>query len=196
MEDYHTCSDRELLSFLFEDDHYAYMEIYKRFSKGLYIKAIQKIGDKDESKDLLQEVFMALWQNRFSLTTDTPLGGYLYATLRYMVIKRIAHQKIQTNYLDSLSELSLVDNVSTDNLVRESELKQAIEKEVSLLPEKMQKVFRMSRERHLSHKEIAVKLGLSESTVKKHVNNALKSLRVKLGIFGTLIGLALVHFFF
>lgn len=193
---YHTCSDRELVIFLLESNHYAYMEMYNRYSKGLYIKALQKVGDKDESKDLLQEVFIALWQNRFSLTIETSLGGYLYATLRYMIIKRIAHEKVRASYLESLSELSLIDKVSTDSLVRENELKQAIEKEISLLPDKMQKVFRLSRERHLSHKEIALQLGLSESTVKKHVNNALKSLRVKLGAFAILIGLTFFHIFF
>ncbi|WP_133584601.1 RNA polymerase sigma-70 factor [Sphingobacterium yanglingense] len=182
--------------FLLESDHNAYMEIYNRYSKGLYMKTLQKVGDKDESKDLLQEVFTALWQNRFSLTIDTPLGGYLYATLRYMIIKRIAHENVRANYLSSLSQLSLIDDVLTDGLVRERELKQVIEKEISLLPDKMQKVFRMSRERHLSHKEIAFQLGLSESTVKKHINNALKSLRVKLGAFSILIGLTLTHLFF
>jgi RNA polymerase sigma-70 factor (ECF subfamily) len=79
------------------------------------------------------------------------------------------------------------DNTTADYLVREKELGQLIENEIVRLPEKMQEVFRMSRQSHLSHKEIAQGLGLSETTVKKHVNNALKVLRPK---FGTLLSLA------
>lgn len=176
-------TDRELVKLLIEkDDHFAFMEIYNRYTKKLYYTGRKKIDKQDDIKDLIQEVFMAVWQNRHALSVDTPLGGYLFATMRYIIIKRIAHKKVQKTYLDSLDPDTLLYHTSsTDTLTRENELKKMIETEISSLPEKMQKVFRMSREDHLSHKEIASELGLSEATVKKHVNNALKSLRLRLG---------------
>lgn len=180
---YQTLTDRQLVQQLIEsDDHHAFMEIYSRYAKKLHHTGSKKIDERDDIKDLIQEVFMALWNNRHSITVDTPLGGYLFATMRYIIIKRITHKKVQSSYLDSLDPISLRQyNTSTDSLVRENELKHLIENEISSLPEKMQLVFRMSREDHLSHKEIASELGLSEATVKKHVNNALKSLRVRFG---------------
>ncbi|MFX1708267.1 sigma-70 family RNA polymerase sigma factor [Chitinophaga sp. CC14] len=194
--DYQTYCDKDLVGLLLEDDHLAYLEIYNRHAKGLYIKGSKKLDNNDEAKDLLQDVFVALWQNRYSLTVDTPLAGYLYATLRYMVIKRIVHKKVQTTYLDSLKFSTPIKSSSADYLARENELKRIIESEISSLPEKMQEVFRMSREHHLSHKEIAMQLGLSEATVKKHVNNALKSLRVKLGPLLILSSICLTEHFF
>ncbi|MEH6307549.1 RNA polymerase sigma-70 factor [Olivibacter sp. CPCC 100613] len=186
---YKSYDDRELLQFMLCEDYAAYLEIYERYSRPLYMHACKKLNDRDEIKDLLQEVFAALWQNRASLSPASPLAAYLYATLRYRIIKLIAHKKVESLYFESLAVSNAHDNTTPDYLVREKEISQLIENEIIQLPEKMQEVFRMSRESHLSHKEIAQELGLSESTVKKHVNNALKVLRPK---FGTL--LSLVYF--
>jgi RNA polymerase sigma-70 factor (ECF subfamily) len=172
---------------MLSDDYKAYIEVYERYSQQLYRQACKKLSDRDQIKDLLQEVFAALWQNRSSLTPESPLAGYLYATLRYRIIKLIAHKKVESVYFESLASYNIHDNRTADYLVREKELGQLIESEIIRLPEKMQEVFRMSRQSHLSHKEIAEELGLSETTVKKHVNNALKVLRPK---FGTLLSLA------
>jgi RNA polymerase sigma-70 factor (ECF subfamily) len=164
-----------------DDDHLAYMAIYERYSRPLYAHACKKMSDRDEVKDLLQDVFTALWQNRYALNPDTPLAGYLHTTLRYRIIKLIAHKKVETAYFESLVTFHVNAATSADDLVREKELVRLIKDEIALLPGKMQKVFRLSRESHLSHREIADQFGLSEATVKKHVNNALKTLRLKLG---------------
>ncbi|QNL48077.1 RNA polymerase sigma-70 factor [Olivibacter sp. SDN3] len=184
---YESYDDSELIRLILSDDYSAYMEIYERYSRQLYAHACKKLNDRDEVKDLLQEVFAALWQNRSALNPESPLAGYLYATLRYKIIKLIAHKKVEAVYFESLATINTQDNTTADYLIREKELGQLIESEIVRLPEKMQEVFRMSRQSHLSHKEIADELGLSETTVKKHVNNALKILRPK---FGTLISLA------
>ncbi len=189
---YKSYSDNELIQLITSDDHRAYLEIYERYSRQLYVHACKRVGDRDEVKDLLQDVFSALWQNRYSLTPESSLGGYLYATLKYRTIKLIAHQKAKTIYFDSLTALNTHENIHADYCIRENEIGQLIENEIVRLPQKMQEVFRMSRQRYLSHKEIADELGLSEMTVKKHVNNALKVLRQKLG---TLLSLAYFLFF-
>jgi RNA polymerase sigma factor (sigma-70 family) len=78
----------------------------------------------------------------------------------------------------------IVDNGSaiTDHGIRVKLLKEFIEKEVSNLPPKMREIFELSRNEHLSHKEIAHKLEVSEKTVRNQINNALKILRGKWGI--------------
>jgi len=184
---YKSYSDNELIRLLMEDDHLAYLSIYERWSRWLYLCACKKLNDREEIKDLLQDVFTALWQNRHLLNPNTPLAGYLYATLRYRIIKLIAQKKIEPVYFESLAAFDVNDNTSTDDLVREKELSRLINGEIELMPKKMQKVFRMSREFHLSHREIACQLGLSEATVKKHVNNALKMLRLKFADLLTLL---------
>ena len=189
---YKSCSDSELIGLILGDDHGAYLEVYERYSPRLYFHACKRVGDRDDVKDLLQDVFSALWHNRHALSAESSLGGYLYATLRYRTIKLIAQKKAATGYVQALAIADTPDPVHADHRVRENELGQLIEEEIVQLPPKMQEVFRMSRQQYRSHKEIADELGLSEMTVKKHVNNALKVLRQKLG---TLLTLALFLFF-
>src|SRR5690606_133945 len=108
------------------------------------------------------------------------LSAYLYASIRNQVLDRIARQKIETRYIESLNTFLVTNTSATDHRVREKQLRSLIEKEISALPPKMRRVFEMSRKAHLSHREIASELNISEKTVKKQINNALKVLRVRL----------------
>jgi RNA polymerase sigma-70 factor (ECF subfamily) len=99
----------------------------------------------------------------------------------------ISHKQIESTYFESLRQSVLEGNAVTDHLVREKELATLIEKEIDALPVKMRHVFKLSRTLHLSHREIAERLDLSEATVKKHVNNALKVLRIKFSHFLSLL---------
>ena len=97
------------------------------------------------------------------------------------ILDLIAHQQVESKYMSSLQDFMTQGVCITDHSIREKQLAALIEKGISDLPPKMKEVFELSRKHKLSHKEIAEKLNLSEQTVKKQVNNALKILRVKLG---------------
>jgi RNA polymerase sigma-70 factor (family 1) len=175
-------SDIELLAFLKEGDQRAYAEIYSRYKGPLYIHAFNLLRDREEAKDVLQQVFLNLWVNRETIEVKSHLAGYLYATVRNSIFKIIAHQGVETKYLSSLADFATKGECLTDHRARENQLWAIIDEEVSNLPEKMRIVFELSRKANLSHKEIATQLGISEKTVKNQVNGALKVLRVKLGI--------------
>ena len=79
----------------------------------------------------------------------------------------------------------------TDFLVRENDLKALIEKEIHLLPPKMREVFILSRNKRMSHREIADVLAISEQTVSTHIKRALRVLRIRLGVWVYLIFICL-----
>lgn len=180
---YQNYTDHELLSLLKEDDYLAYTEIYDRYSGLLYIHAYKRLGDREEARDIVQELFTVLWMNRSNFELRTHLAGYLYTAVRNRTLRRISHKQIESIYFESLQQSILEGNAVTDHLIREKELATLIEKEIDALPVKMRHVFKLSRTLHLSHREIAEQLDLSEATVKKHVNNALKVLRIKFSHF-------------
>ena len=180
---YKAYTDNELASLLKEDDHAAYTEIYCRYSRALYIHGCKKLKDREEVKDLIQEIFTSIWNNRYSLDLNTQLSAYLYTAVRYKIIKLIERKNVAGSYIDSLEFLESTGNNTTDHLVREKELSKLIDREIEALPSKMRNIFYMSRKSNLSHKQIAAQLQLSESTVKKQVQNALKVLRLKLDTF-------------
>jgi len=179
---YNLLTDNELLALLNKGDERAFSVIYERYWPLLLRHAKRMLSDDEDVRDVLQEVFSKLWNQAFDLEINTALASYLYALTRNRILNVIAHQKVRINHIDSLSSFMENEQVSTDYLVRERQLSLLIEKEIALLPEKMRVIFDLSRNKHLSYKEIAQKLSISENTVKKQINNALKILRLKLGL--------------
>lgn len=178
---YHDRPDSELLALLKEGNRSVYTEIYHRYKKLIYLHAYRMLGDSEAAKDIVQELFTQLWIKRKQLHIDRNLSAYLYAAARNRVLDRIARDQRESHYIESLQSFSETYAELTDHRVRELELRSLIEKEVSALPPKMRLIFELSRQEHLSHREIAQQLDISEKTVKKQINNALKVLRVKLG---------------
>jgi RNA polymerase sigma-70 factor (family 1) len=187
MSDYELFTDNELVHLLKKGDHAAFTEIYIRYSKVLYIHAYKILNNRNEVKDIVQDIFATLWNKRSDLIIQTNLAGYLYVATRNNVIKIISRQQVKSKYLDfSQSTLNYSPSI-TDHLIREKQLHKIIEAEINELPPKMRLIINLSRKSHLTHKEIAYKLNLSESTVKKQVNNSLKILRIKLQAYFLLV---------
>lgn len=182
MTSYTTLSDTDLVAYLKDGDQAAFTEIYNRYKGLLYIHAYQKLRNQSEADDVVHELFAVLWTKRNDLVLKTHLSGYLYQSVRNRIIDLISHKKVASEYMVSLQHFIDHSEAETDHLLRENELAARIEKAITALPPKMRTVFELSRKANLSHKEIATKLELSEMTVKKHVNNALKILRGKFGI--------------
>ncbi len=180
MAGYHLLSDAELFALLCNDDHNAYTEIYDRYSGLLYVHAYKRIRDREEARDLIHELFTALWSKREQIILKTELSAYLYRAVRNRVIDLVNHQKMQASYINSFEGFLNNGTNITDHSVRQKELNKLIEKEIAALPEKMQQVFNLSRNEYMSHKEISETLEISELTVRKQINNALKVLRPKL----------------
>jgi RNA polymerase sigma-70 factor (family 1) len=187
MKDFSSCTDQELLSLLRESNHTAYSEIYKRYSGILYLHAYNKLRNREEAKDILQELFTNIWNRRGELKIETSLSGYLYMAIRNRVFKQMASKDVEAKYIASIQKYANQWECITDHLTRQNQLAAIIENEIESLPVKMKEVFLLSRKIHLSHRQIAVQLGISEATAKKQVNNALKILRAKLGLFAWLL---------
>jgi RNA polymerase sigma-70 factor (ECF subfamily) len=183
MSSFNEYSDNELVSLLKSDNHGAFTEIYNRYSESLYLHGYKKLRDREQARDIVQDIFTVLWNRRTEFELHALLSAYLFTAVRNRVIKVIAHKNVESNYFSLLGSYLEEGQAATDHFVRIKDLEAHIENEIDALPEKMQAVFRRSRQSNLSHKEIAQELNLSESTVKKQVNNALKILRVKLKSF-------------
>jgi RNA polymerase sigma-70 factor (ECF subfamily) len=189
-------SDEELLKEFQAGKTQAFELIYNRYKGLLYIHAYKMLQDEDEAKDVVQELFTKLYARAGILLLKTTFSAYLYTSVRNRILDIIAHKKIKTDYLASLEEFVHMGVYTTDHFIREKELAFQIEKEVSLLPEKMRLIFEMSRNANLSHKEIAAKLDISDKTVKKQINNAIKLIKVKLNLLNfTFIAGSLLPFY-
>ncbi len=180
--DYSKLTDQELAALLNEGDHVAYAQIYTRYKYILYAHAVNKTRDREEAMDIIQEVFTYLWFKHKVIHFSGNLSGYLYGAVRHAILNKITRKQVQEKYFASLKTFSEQDNVVTDQRIIENQFREYIEKEIAMLPPKMREVFELSRKEYLSHKEIACRLEIAEQTVSKQITNALRILRVKLGV--------------
>jgi len=178
---YRHLNDITLFHLLADGDEAAFNEIYQRFHGLLYVYACRITREESEAEDIVQELFISLWDRRSSLDVKGSPAGFLYSAVRYKFFDRLDKQRVRKGYQDAFRHFLEQGEYLTDQYVRERELAQLIEKEIRSLPSKMQEIFHLSRKDHLSHKEIAARLGLSEKTVKNQVNNARKILRTRIG---------------
>jgi RNA polymerase sigma-70 factor (family 1) len=182
MINYSTCFDQELVLLLKDDDDAAFKEIYLRYDKLLLIYAYKKLRNREEAKDLVQDVFTWLWNSRKDFSINTTLSGYLYKSVLNRIFDVVKHKGIIRKYVDSGKHYVEISNENTDYLIREKDITLLIEKEILAMPPKMREIYTLKKKYFLSTKEIATELSLSEHTVSTQMKRALKHLKVKLGI--------------
>lgn len=183
MSIYNSLKDSELLGLLRSGNEKAFAEIYERYWGLMFHHVLKMTGDKDETKDLVQELFTNLWLNVEQIEPETNISAYLYVSARNKVINLIRHDKVKNNYLSSLSNFANHHQNSILEQLSAKDLSIAIEREIQNLPCKMREIFELSRKEFRTHKEIAEELQISDKTVKKQINNAIKILRLRLNIF-------------
>ncbi|MDB5156429.1 MAG: hypothetical protein JWR50_1136 [Mucilaginibacter sp.] len=98
MTAYNTLTDNELVGLLKAEDEEAYTEIYDRYRGSLLIHAYKKLGDFEEAKDVVQEMFSSLWNDRLKIPETKNLVGYLYTIVRNKILNYIEHKKVEHKY--------------------------------------------------------------------------------------------------
>lgn len=182
---YPDLSDDALIDLLNKGQDRAFAEIYTRYWQVLWRFATRHLHDPDEAKDVLQEVFTSLWQNREVLVIQTRLSSYLYRATLNRVLKRSSHSKVAEAYRQQLTEGFLVGASaqaveSPDIKFETRELEKRLLESVSMMPRRMREVFEASRLEGLTHEEISDRFGISRETVKSQIKNAIKILRKRL----------------
>jgi RNA polymerase sigma-70 factor (family 1) len=181
MADEITTSDVQLIAQLQLGDDRALSVIYKKYWQQLYLSAYNVLKDKQACEDIIQELFIKLWNNRGSIEIQVSLKAYLYAATRYEV-----YRQVRTGMLTSYVFDSLYDKLQTPAEYENIEYKELIagvSLVVDTLPQKCREVYKLSREEYLSHKQIAARLNISTKTVENHLTKALRQLRTSLGSF-------------
>ncbi|MEZ2334630.1 RNA polymerase sigma factor [Mucilaginibacter sp. RCC_168] len=176
-------SEIELIVLIKEGDIRAFDEFYKRNWRMLYQTAYRSTSSQEDAKDLVQTVFINLWNCRQNLNPDAYTPSYLFKILKNNVINFYKQDSARRKRLEQLLYFDEVNQYTNEDNLMAKELSVVIDGEISELPRKMQEVFILSRRQHLSVNEISETLNITPRTVKNQLSNALKILRTKLGMF-------------
>lgn len=156
-----------------EDD--AYKTLYEQYYFRFYALAYKYMEDKEEAKDIVQDVFYEFWQNRTQFGNVITLKSYLYKSVQNKCLDLLRHHKVRDKYLGTLKE----ENEFFLNQVLEEELYQELKKAINNLPEDTRKVYELTLLGH-SNAEIADLLDLTLDAVKSYKKRGKKMLQEKL----------------
>lgn len=190
-----THTDLELFSKLSRDDEKAFSELFRRYYSGLCLFAVQLLHDDEQSKELVQEVFVQLWEKRKQIRVHSSVKSYLFRAVKNQLINWANHQKVEQKYQEKI--LSENIEIHPSQYFMEVDLYRKIEASINALPAKRREIFKLSREKGLSYREIAEQLQISIKTVETQMGLALQQLREDLKEYRhLLIGISLFQKYF
>lgn len=178
-----------ILQRLQQGDRQVFDLIFKSYWDPLLIYLSKLVKDQTDAEDLLQNIFVNLW-NKTQSSEIQDIHSWLYGAARKSALFYHRTQGNQKKLIASILEYIDVTGFSLSDQQQGKELQQIIDGEIERLPAKMKEVFLLSRQEQLSYKEIAERLDISDQTVKKQISNALNILRNNLkkqGLYSLLL---------
>ncbi|WP_413997881.1 RNA polymerase sigma factor [Flavobacterium sp. W1B] len=188
MKSINTHTDKELLMLLSNDNKTAFEEIYHRYWQTLIDMSFKRIKDIDNSKDIVQNVFIDLWNRRRKVEIEN-LAAYLNTAVRFQVFKLFSKKKTNPMFIELLDTMISTQN-SPENELHDKELTIVFDTWLKCLPEKRKKIFILHYQENLSTKEIAERLEISQKTVQNQIGRATNDLYDKV-ILSTILLIAL-----
>ncbi len=190
-------SEAEIIRMLNEGQEKALRYVYKKYCNRIYLLAMKFLKSPELAQELVQDVFLKLWEKRTELDKDRPIEAWLYTVARNKVInqfKKMAREQ-QKAAIQTLEAVSATEKA--DKRLLEGEAYQLLNEAVIRLPEKQRQVYTLSRMEGYSRLEIAEQLQISALTVKTHMSRAVLSVKNFVQSKGLSIGcLAFVLYWF
>lgn len=179
-------SDQQLILLVKNGNRAAFSEVYKRYAESLAGFAASKLYDLDDARDVLHDLFVKLWEDRYTLTINDNLRSFLFAAIRYKIIDKIRRNVTRQEYNVLLQALSEPQADAVERQLEAKELQHLVDQSLEQLPAKTKQIYQLSRNEYLSIAEIAQQLNLSEQTVKNQLTIALKHLKQAIAGLGML----------
>lgn len=171
--------DSKLIDMLIEGRKSAFEQLYHGYSNRVFNLSFFLLKDTGWSEDVVQDVFVKLWENRTHLQRGQSLWTYLYVMTKRQALNKLRSVKRSNACFERLWAQISEPEDSLHDLVVAKELNENIKKLLGLLPIQQRTVFSLSRLEGFSHREIAEQLNISPNTVKNHIVQAAKYLKNK-----------------
>lgn len=173
-----TYDEKALLLKIAEGDERSFGELTKLHWPQVYGTALRLTKSPEQAKDLAQEMFIKLWNNRGKLPEVDNLGAYIYVSARHIVMDFMQKKVLHLDNMQHLSDYFTENSVNHPQTSLElKELQQTVSAAVQALPDKTRRVFVLHRFEGKTHKEIADLLNISEVSSKTYIVRALKDIR-------------------
>lgn len=160
-------------------DETAFIEIYDRYWYKLFLSSYRRTRSKAAAEELVQELFLKLWNKRDSLQICR-MENYLFSAIRNATIDYLNKEMVADKYLEHQKIYSSLEGNTTEEMVGLRDLEEALDRGLQNLPDKTEKIFRLYRMEHWPLDKIARHLRLSPKTVHYHLTKSMKYIRAYL----------------
>ena len=156
-------TDEKLIEAIRKDDYVSYNKLFERYYGRLCQYVYSLLMDKNDTEDVVQELFLNIWKNRERIEIKENVGGYLYKMAKHLALNHLRSKVYQLSY--------------EDNRVESEEFRIALYGCIDHLPDRCKEVLLLHRIKGLKQKEISEKLDISVKTIKNQIWTSLQKLR-------------------
>ena len=179
-----------LFSAIKDGDWKAFTSCFQQYAEQLYLYASGFLGDQEEARDIVQDVFIYVWENREKLTFSEHFSAYLFRAVKHACVDYKLHEKVKERYQNEKKLADECEDVYEDDF---DEQYLRLQQVIGTLPPKCKEVFILGCVEELSYKKIAERLDLSINTVKTQMKIAYKKIKSDFGdgnvmLLGVLFG--------
>lgn len=174
-------TDEKLIAAIGNDDYTSYNRLFVRYYSRLCCYVYRLLGEKEDAEDVVQELFLTLWNNRKKIAIVENVSGYLYKMARNLALN---HIRTQTNYKTILDNQEEQLPYYEENSLETEEFRMALYDCINLLPGRCKEVLLLHRIKGLKQKEIADQLSISVKTIKNQIWASLQRLKKCLEVKG------------
>ncbi|OYD45066.1 hypothetical protein CHU00_13880 [Sphingobacterium cellulitidis] len=157
----------------------AFNQLYQHYHRPVHANILKFVKNPDQSAEILQDVFIALWQNRYKINTEKSVGGWLFV-VSYNKSMNILKQKLKQSitYLEELDKELIADNTASIEIEEQFEIQlEILEEAVNELPPRKKEVFKLHRYEGCSKEDVANRLGISLSSVNDYLKQSNQTIR-------------------
>lgn len=180
-----------LLRQLADGDREAFRNLYDLHRDKLFFYTLRLTDSKQQAEDILQDVFIKVWNNRESLKDLRSFDAWLFTLAKNQVINGFKRASLERTILADLGSAASEEFDPVTQAVDYNETNRFLQEAINQLPPQQKIIYHLRREQGLKNNEIADQLNISPLTVKKHIAQASRSLRIllekQIGLTGTLI---------
>lgn len=188
-------SDTQILTAIGQGDEGVFEQVFRKHYASLCAYGRSILRDADEAEEIVQTVFVSIWEKRMEIEITQSLKSYLYRAVHNHCLNRIKHQKVREEHQQYATHYQETTYESVSQTVYKNELERQLSIAIEKLPEQCRIIFKMSRFDELKYQEIADRMGLSVKTIENQIGKALKILRTELADYlPLLIGLGLTNY--
>ena len=176
--------EEELIEQVKNGNNIAFAALYDYYWQKVYNFTKLYVTSSDSISEIVQDVFVKFWESRHLLDSNRKVEGFLF-----IITRNIIFNKARSRMREDMFKMTVLRSIENeepynqeDRMVAE-DLKEYIDRLIAVLPERQREIFLMSREENMTYREIALRCGIGEKAVERHIHLTLKFLKKNLLLF-------------